>query len=75
MRIFETLGFEQEIEIHADIPKGGRFLITSGVWEGVEGHLVNKDGVDKWTVEIEFCRRAVTTTINPTLYKMIPLED
>ena len=67
--------FEQELDIHSDIPKGGHFLITSGIWEGVDGHLVSKDGVDKWTVEIEFCKQFITTIINPTQFKMIPLED
>lgn len=75
VRTFEVLGFRQEIEVHSDIPSGGRFLITSGVWEGVEGHLVHKDGVDKWTVEIEFCSQQITTIIDPTQYRMIPLDD
>ena len=75
VRTFETVGFEQELEVHTDIPTEGRFLITSGIWEGVEGHLVNRDGVDKWTVEIEFCKQFVTTTIDPTQFKMIPLND
>ena len=75
VRLFETLGFEQELEVHKDIPEGGHFLITTGIWEGVEGHLLNKDGVDKWTVEIEFCKQFVTTTIDPTKFKMIPLDD
>ena len=75
VRICETLGFEQELDVHSDIPQGGHFLITSGIWEGVDGHLVRKNGVDKWTIEIEFCNQYVTTTINPTLFKMIPLDD
>ena len=75
VRTFEVLGFQQEIEVHSDIPNGWRFLITSGIWEGVEGHLLNKDGVDKWTVEIEFCRQAITTTIDPTQYRMVPVDD
>ena len=75
VRTIEALGFEQELEVHTDIPSGGRFLITSGIWEGVQGHLLNKDGVDKWTVEIEFCKQFVTTSIDPTKFKMIPLDD
>ena len=74
VRTFETLGFEQELEVHTDIPAGGHFLITSGIWEGVEGLLVTKDGVDKWTVEIEFCKQFITTAIDPTQFKMIPLD-
>lgn len=75
VRTIESVGFEQDLEVHTDIPQGGRFLITSGVWQGVEGHLITKDGVNKWTVEIEFCQQAVTTSIDPTLYKMVPLDD
>lgn len=75
VRTFEVLGFRQEIEVHSDIPSGGRFLITSGVWEGVEGHLIHKDGVDKWTVKIEFCSQEITTTIDPSQFRMIPIDD
>jgi len=75
VRIVETIGFEQELEVHQEIPEGGHFLITSGIWTGVKGHLVSKNGVDLWTVEIDFCQQAVTTSIDPKQYRMIPVED
>ena len=75
VRIFETVGFKQELEIHEDILVGKPFLITSGIWKDVRGELVEKDDVSKWTVKIEFCRQYVTTTINPTQFKMIPLDE
>jgi len=75
VRIVETVGFEQELEVHKDIPEGGCFLITSGIWTGVKGHLVSKNGVDQWTVEIIFCQQAVTTSIDPKQYRMIPVEE
>ncbi len=75
IRTLEKIGFDQELEVHKDIPQGGYFLITSGVWTGVKGYLVNKDGIDKWTVRIEFCQRSVTTTIDPTQFKMERAED
>ena len=75
VRKCEIVGFEQELEVHDDIPEGGRFLITSGVWEGVEGLLTHRDGVSKWTVEIEFCKQFVTATIDPTKFSMKPLYD
>ena len=74
VRKCELVGFEQELEIHEDIREGGKFLITSGIWEGVEGVLERKDDVCKWTVEIEFCQQFITTTIDPSLFKMKPLD-
>lgn len=75
VRVIEVVGFEQELEIHTDIPQGGFFLITSGIWTGIKGHLINKDGVDKWTVELDFCHQAVTTFIDPKQFKMVPAEE
>ena len=75
VRTCETVGFQQELEVHEDVLVGKPFLITSGVWEGIRGELVEKDNVSKWTVRIEFCRQFVTTTINPTQFKMIPLDE
>jgi len=75
VRTIEMIGFEQELEVHTEIPEGGYFLITSGIWQGIKGHLVTKNGVDKWTVEIEFCQQAVTTSIDPKQFKMTPVED
>ncbi len=75
VRTCETIGFQQELEVHKEIHDGDPFLIASGIWEGVRGELSHKDGVDKWTVLIEFCGQYVTTLINPTQFKMIPLKD
>ncbi len=75
VRACETVGFQQELEVHEDVLVGKPFLITSGIWEGVRGELVEKDNVCKWTVRIEFCHQFVTTTINPTQFKMIPLDE
>ncbi len=75
VRTCETVGFQQELDVHEDVLVGKPFLITSGIWEGVRGELVEKDNVSKWTVRIEFCRQFVTTTINPTQFKMIPLDE
>ena len=75
VRTFETLGFEQELEVHKTIHEGDPFLITSGIWEGVRGELSHKDDVDKWTVKLEFCGQYVTTLIHPTQFKMVPLDD
>ena len=75
VRTCELIGFEQELEVHREIRDGDPFLIASGVWEGVRGELSHKDGIDKWTVLIEFCGQYVTTIIDPTQFKMIPLKD
>ena len=75
VRKCELVGFEQELEVHEGIPEGGRFLIMSGIWEGVEGRLTRRDDVCKWTVEIEFCQQFVTATIDTTKFKMNPLDD
>ena len=75
VRTCETVGFQQELEVHKEVLVGKPFLITSGVWEGVRGELVEKDDVCKWTVKIEFCSQYVTTIINPTQFKMIPLDE
>ena len=75
VRTCETVGFQQELEVHEDVLVGKPFLIKSGVWEGIRGELVEKDNVSKWTVKIEFCHQFVTTNINPTQFKMIPLDE
>ena len=75
VRKCELVGFQQELEVHQDIPEGGRFLITSGIWEGVEGHLTRKDDIFKWTVEIDCCQQFITTIIDPTQFSMTPLND
>ena len=73
VRKVELVGFKQELEFNADIAVGDRFQIQSGVWEGVTGLLTSRDKKFKWTVQIEFVNQTVTTTINPSKFKMIKL--
>ena len=74
VRACEEIGFVQKLEVHKEILEGERFRILSGVWDGAEGRLTTKDDVFKWTVEIEIFSQYVTTVIDPTQYKMIPLD-
>ena len=74
VRTFETIGFEEGIEVHREIVPGDRFVITSGVWEGSTGWLTSKDGLFKWTVKIEIANQYVTTFLDPTQFKMQRLE-
>ena len=73
VRKVELVGFKQELEFHQDIAVGDRFQIQSGVWEGVTGWLTCRDKKFKWTVQIEFVNQMITTTINPSKFKMIKL--
>lgn len=73
VRKFELIGLEQELEFNADIAVGDRFQIQSGVWEGVTGWLTSRDKKFKWTVQIEFVNQTITTTINPSKFKMLKL--
>ncbi len=75
VRRIELVGLKQELEFNADIAVGDRFQIQSGVWEGVTGWLTCRDRKFKWTVQIEFVNQTVTTTINPSKFKMIKLEN
>ena len=74
VRKVELVGFKQELEFNADIAVGDRFQIQNGVWEGVTGWLTSRDKKFKWTVQIEFVNQTVTTTINPSKFKMIKLD-
>ena len=74
VRKVELVGFKQELEFNADIAVGDRFQIQSGVWEGVTGWLTSRDKKFKWTVQFEFVNETVTTTINPSKFKMIKLD-
>ena len=73
VRQIELVGFKQELEFNADIAVGDRFIIQNGVWEGVTGWLTSRDKKFKWTVQIEFVNQTITTTINPSKFKMIKL--
>ena len=74
VRAFETTGLEKEIEFNVDIKEGDRFMIETGVWEGVTGWLMKKDKKFLWTVELEFVNQIIRTEINPAEYKMQPLR-
>ena len=74
VRKVELVGFKQELEFNADIAVGDRFQIQNGVWEGVTGWLTSRDKKFKWTVQIEFVNQTITTTINPSKFKMIKLD-
>ena len=74
VRKVELVGFKQKLEFNADIAVGDRFQIQSGIWEGATGWLTSRDKKFKWTVQIEFVNQTVTTTINPSKFKMIKLD-
>ena len=73
VRSAELVGYKQELVFHHDIAVGDRFQILSGVWEGATGWLTCRDKKFKWTVQIEFVHQLITTTINPSKFKMIKL--
>ena len=79
VRAFETAGLEREVEFNVGIREGDRFLIETGVWEGVTGWLERKERKFLWTVELEFVNQLVRTTINPSEYRMsrlpLPAEE
>ena len=75
VRKVELVGFKQELEFNEDIAIGDRFQIQTGVWEGVTGWLTCRDKKFKWTVQIEFVNQTITTTINPSKFKMIKLDS
>ena len=70
VRALETTGLDQEIEFNVGIKEGDRFVIETGVWEGVTGWLRKKNRKFLWTVELEFINQFVRTTINPSELKM-----
>ena len=73
VRRAELVGLKQELEFNEGIAVGDRFMIQNGVWEGVTGWLTCRDKKFKWTVQIEFVNQTITTTINPSKFKMIKL--
>lgn len=73
VRQVELVGFKQELEFCEDIAVGDRFQIQSGIWEGVSGWLTCRDNKFKWTVQIEFIHQLITTTIDPSKFKMTKL--
>ena len=73
VRRAELVGFKQELEFHEGLAVGDRFIIQNGIWEGVTGWLTCRDKKFKWTVQIEFVNQTITTTINPSKFKMLKL--
>ena len=75
VRQIEEIAKEEELEFNPGIKEGGRFLIESGVWQGVYGWLKKKNKRSLWTVEIECLNSFVQATIDPTQYKMTPVRE
>ncbi len=75
VRQIEEIAKEEELEFNPGIKEGGKFLIESGVWQGVYGWLVKKRKSFLWTVEIECVNSIVRATIDPTQYKMTPVQE
>ena len=70
----ETIALSEEVEFNAKIKEGDKFLIESGPWQGIYGWLKKKRKRCLWTVEIECVNSFVQATIDPSLYKMTPVE-
>ena len=75
VRQIEEIAKTEELEFNPGIKEGGRFLIESGVWQGVYGWLKKKNKRSLWTVEIECVNSLVRATIDPTQYKMTPVRE
>ena len=65
----------EEVEFNARIKEGGRFLIESGPWQGVYGWLKKKRKRYLWTVEIECVNSLIQAAIDPSQYKMTPVDE
>ena len=74
VRQIEIIGMSEPLEFNADIKEGTRFVIESGPWEGIHGVLCKKRRKSNWQVEIECVNTIVMATIDPTQYKMTPLD-
>ena len=70
----ETIAMTEELEFNSGVKEGDRFLIESGPWQGVYGWLKKKRKRCIWTVEIECVNSLVQATIDPSLYKMTPVD-
>ncbi len=75
VRQIETISMTEEIEFNARIKEGGRFLIESGPWQGVYGWLRKKRKRYLWTVEIECVNSLIQAAIDPSQYKMTPVDE
>ena len=74
VRQIETIAMTEELEFNPEVREGDRFLIESGPWQGVYGWLKKKRKRCLWTVEIECVNSLVQASIDPSLYKMTPVE-
>ena len=75
VRQIEGIAMNEEVEFNAKIKEGSKFLIESGPWQGIYGWLKKKRKRTLWTVEIECVNSLVQATIDPSLYKMSPVEN
>ena len=75
VRALELAGLGQELEFNAGIAEGDRFLIESGIWAGVTGWLRKKRNRFLWTVELDFINEFVSTSLNPSEFKMSRLGE
>jgi hypothetical protein len=71
----ETIAIDEKIDFNAEIKEGKKFLIESGPWQGIYGWLKKKQKRFLWTVEIECVNSMVQATIDPSQYKMTPVEN
>ena len=74
VRQIETISMTEEVEFNAQVKEGSRFLIESGPWQGVYGWLRKKRKRYLWTVEIECVNSLIQATIDPSQYKMTPVD-
>ena len=75
VRACELAGMEHELEFNAEIRVKDRFVIQSGVWEGITGWLEKKENRFRWTVQLEFQHQTISSIINQAEYKMTRLEE
>ena len=75
VRKIENIAMNEELEFNPMVKEGRKFLIDSGPWQGIYGWLKKKQTRFLWTVEIECVNTLVRASINPSLYKMIPIYD
>ena len=75
VRRVESIAMDEELEFNTGIKEGDRFLIESGPWQGIYGWLKKKRKHCLWTVEIECVNSIVQATIDPSQYKMTPVEN
>ena len=75
VRQIEAIAQSEAVEFNAEIKEGSKFLIESGPWQGIYGWLKKKQSRFVWTVEIECVSTIVQATIDPSKYRMTPVEE